>query len=283
MGWYFHPDCISVAQLHIDMSLLCASQAPSPHFRKRHANPSLCSQEYLDAHKVGFTFEGDYALYKASILRRFVKQLLSTSNTPPITKREFAVRAREALGNSAPDYLILSVYHDVFAIIFMTLGFDESWEWPPLFGQVTQAYSMRRYWSMFWHKLIYRSFNSHAAVISNALGINHKTVFSRIFNNSLVFLLSGIMHGAVLWQFGVKCAWSASMRYWLLQPVALVLEGVVQFLWEKFRRRFLNCVRPGVLGVFERVVGHTWVVTWLLWESTKRSFALAHCNSVPKE
>jgi len=69
------------------------------------------------------------------------------------------------------------------------------------------------------------------------------------------------------------------MRYWLLQPVAFVLEGVVQYYWGKLRRRRLGWVRAGVLAAFERTVGYAWVVAWLVWESPKRSFGLRNCNA----
>jgi hypothetical protein len=189
------------------------------------------------------------------------------------------VRAHGAFANFVPDYLMLSAYHDFFAIVFLVVGLDRSWEWPPLFGQVSQAYSMRRFWGVFWHKLIYRSFNSHAAVTSRWLGLNQKTVFSRLVNNYLVFLLSGIMHGAVMWIFETPCAWRANMQYWLLQPIAFVVEGIVQYYWGRFRRSRLSGVRPSVLSAFERMVGYTWVCVWLVWEAPKRSHAIRYCNA----
>ncbi|KAF2688439.1 hypothetical protein K458DRAFT_148106 [Lentithecium fluviatile CBS 122367] len=215
----------------------------------------------------------------ASIVRRLVRQCVGGRSTIPVTKRELAVRVHGAVANFLPDYLMLSAYHDFFAIFFMAVGLDQSWEWPPLFGQISEAYSMRRFWSLFWHKLIYRSFNSHAATISRGVGINQKTVVSRLVNNYLVFLLSGIMHGAVMWKFGIPCAWSASMQYWLLQPVAFVLEGVVQHCWGRFGRSRLSWVRPSVLAAFERIVGYMWVVAWLVWEAPKRDSAISTCNA----
>jgi hypothetical protein len=146
---------------------------------------------------------------------------------------------------------------------------------------------MRRFWTLFWHRLIYRSFNSHATFISRCLGIspNSKNFFSRFFKNYLVFLLSGIMHGAVSWKFGTPCAWKASLQYWLLQPAAFVLEGVVQAFWGKLKRsglfrKWFEGMRPEVLEGFEKTVGYTWVLAWLLWESPKRTFAIRHCKNV---
>jgi hypothetical protein len=281
VGSHFDSIWLPDVQLPVDLLLLCAWSAllPIPKSTLTRAR----SQEFIaPGDSLGIT-TADYALWKMSIVRRLAKQFMGTSSTPRVTKQELVVRAHAAVANFAPDYLMLSAYHDFFAIVFMTAGLDKSWEWPPLFGRITEAYSMRRFWSMFWHKLIYRSFISHAAAISSSFGINQKTTFSRLLNNCLVFLLSSIMHGAVLWEFGTKCAWSASMRYWLLQPIAFVLEGVVQYYWGKFCRRRLGWLSPGVLRVFERSVGYMWVVAWLVWESPKRNFALRSCNAIPTD
>jgi hypothetical protein len=66
------------------------------------------------------------------------------------------------------------------------------------------------------------------------------------------------------------------MWYWMLQPVAFIVEGVVQFVWGKAKTKasFLD-VR--MLGVFERLVGYAWVCAWLIWEAPKYSFPLATC------
>lgn len=223
--------------------------------------------------------EADYVSERASIIRRLAQHCTAALPTTPITKRELAVRINETVSNFLPDYLILSAYHDFFAIFFLATGVDQSWEWPPLFGQISEAYSMRRFWSSFWHKLIYRSFNSHAAVISRSLGIRERTVFSRLLNNYMVFLMSGVMHAAVLWRFGTKCAWSATMRYWSMQALAFFLEGVVQHYWGRFRKTRLMWVRPAVLSVFERLVGYLWVVAWLVWEAPRRNFTIINCEA----
>ena len=30
---------------------------------------------------------------------------------------------------------------------------DRPEEWPPLFGSISEAYTLRRFWGVFWHKL----------------------------------------------------------------------------------------------------------------------------------
>jgi hypothetical protein len=223
--------------------------------------------------------KADYIPERASILRRLAQHCTGAPPTTPITKRELAVHINETVTNFLPDYLILSAYHDFFAILFLATGIDQPWEWPPLFGRISEAYSMRRFWSFFWHRLIYRSFNSHAAVISRSLGFRQWTVFSRLLNNYIVFLMSGVMHAAVLWKFETKCAWSATMRYWSMQVVAFVLEGVVQHYWGRFRQTRLTRARPAVLSGFERLVGYVWVVVWLVWEAPRRNFTIINCGA----
>lgn len=239
-----------------------------------------CYYDFLDPAALLAINDADFSIEKESIIRRFLQQYTGKPPTTPITQREFVVRAWQAIDNFVPDYLMLSAYHDFFAIIFIGVGLDQSWEWPPLFGRISDAYTMRRFWSLFWHRLVYKSYSFHAAAISTRLGIKQGTVFSRIFNNFMVFVLSAIMHATVIWKFGSKCAWGRSMVYWVMQPLAFVLEGIVQFYWGKFKRSRLSKVRPSVLSIFERVIGYAWVMSWLVWESPKRIFALRNCNSI---
>jgi hypothetical protein len=248
------------------------------HLLDIYTNTAL-GQDVLDPRELFDINKSDYLPHKTSIVRRLVKQYTGSLSSDPVAGREFLVRAYEVSNETIADYLVLSAYHDFFAIIFIAVGLDQSWEWPPLFGQITQVYSMRRFWSLFWHRLVYRSFHSHSIKISSWFGVEQRTLSSRFINNFLVFFLSGLMHGLVLRQFGVECAWRGSMEHYLLQPVAFMLEGVVQHYWGRFRRNKLSRIQPSVLSALERIVGYTWVLVWLIWEAPMRNFTLIHCNT----
>ncbi|KAF2642441.1 hypothetical protein P280DRAFT_447833 [Massarina eburnea CBS 473.64] len=163
-------------------------------------------------------------------------------------------------------------------MVFIATDIDQSWEWPPLFGKITEAYSMRNFWSKFWHRLVYKSFNFHSSVISRTiLRILQGTAFSRILNNCLVFVLSAVMHATVTWRYGGGCAWGRSMLFWCVQPLAFVLEGIVQVYWRRVRKNELVWVKPGILMGFERIVGYAWVVGWLMWTAPRDAFITANC------
>lgn len=235
-------------------------------------------------HRVSATIGGfvpsDLSPEKEGILRRLFQQMNSADPiASPVTVREFQIRLLLAANKFIPDVLSLSAFHDFLAIIFIATGIDQPWEWPPLFGPLTEAYTMRRFWANFWHRLVYKSFNFHASTFTKALRIPQGTSFSRILNNCLVFVLSAIMHATVTWLYGGKCAWGrGTMVFWCIQPLSFVLEGVVQYNWKQYRKSSLSWANPSVVAACERVVGYGWVVGWLMWCAPKADFAFQNCR-----
>ncbi|KAF2854839.1 hypothetical protein T440DRAFT_505047 [Plenodomus tracheiphilus IPT5] len=83
---------------------------------------------------------------KESLIRRtFFPNLLSTPTSPP-TSRDLLVRLWTVLDLILPDYLILTIYHNIFATLFIASGLDTDNEWPPLFGRIRDAWSVRVVW-----------------------------------------------------------------------------------------------------------------------------------------
>ncbi|KAF2636270.1 hypothetical protein P280DRAFT_473121 [Massarina eburnea CBS 473.64] len=238
--------------------------------------------EFMTEDHLSQTFPSDYTREKEGILRRLFWSYVG--NKPPatsVTFREIQIRAREAFDAIVGDYFLLSLYHDCCAVVFIIIGLDESWEWPPFFGVISQVWSIRRFWNMFWHRVIYRSFSSHASIISRALGIRQNSQLARYVNAFLVFGLSAVMHSLISAKFGNRCAWGRTMAYWTMQPVAFILEHVVQSVWHATLRRSVRRLlgNNGLLNVCERLVGYVWVVVWLLWEAPKRTFPLMSCEA----
>lgn len=230
---------------------------------------------------IGGFVAADMSPEKEGILRRLFQQLSSEVPTAsPVTAREIQIRLLLAANKFIPDILSLSAFHDFLAVIFIATGIDESWEWPPLFGRITEAYTMRRFWANFWHRLVYKSFNFHAATFTKTLRIRQGTSISRILNNCLVFVLSAIMHATVTWMYGGACAWGrGTMVFWCIQPLSFVLEGIAQYNWKQYRKSSLWWANPSVVAAFERVAGYAWVVAWLMWCAPKADFAFQNCRA----
>ena len=234
--------------------------------------------EYLDLAGYVRLQPSDSIREKESIIRRALGQSIGIAQRNPVTHRELIVRIWAVFDLIVPDYLILSAYHDFFAIIFIATGLDEPWEWPPLFGPIREAYNLRRYWSIFWHRLIYKSFNAHAAGILSLLGQNRRSLASRLLRNFLVFAFSAVMHGVVSWKLGNQCAFDRHLCFWLLQPVGFVLEGLVTSCWRKWKVHPLSVAHPSPVVIFERFVGYIWVFAWFLWCAPKGRLPMLFCG-----
>ncbi|CAH0017829.1 unnamed protein product [Clonostachys rhizophaga] len=177
--------------------------------------------------------------------------------------RATVLRLHWVLIQVVPDYLTLSSYHDVLAIIGVATGVDDPSEWPPMYGSITEAYTMRRFWSSFWHLLIYRSFSTFSRSILSILGFNGRHPISRYTHNILVFFLSGIMHEIVPWLLTpdqcIKCGCHHQIWRFVLQVFGMMVEGAVQFVWSKLERRLfgpeVEQVRFFVNGEFSTTLG----------------------------
>lgn len=137
---------------------------------------------------------------------------------------------------------------------------------------------------MWWHRSIYRSFNSHSEIVLKPLGLKKKTLLYRTLTTFIVFGLSAMMHSLVTWhgRYGNPWAWGRTMVYWILHPVAFVLEGFVQLFWSKIRRR-ITTERSQVLDIFEKLVGYAWVFVFLVWVEPKNNSPLRNCAVESKD
>lgn len=223
-----------------------------------------------------FLMASDVAPEKEILIRRALGIYPGGSN---VTVRELAIRMWALIDNIIPDYLEISTIHDITAIFFIVSGMDQSWEWPPMFGSILHVYSVRFYWAKFWHLIIYKSFSAHSASIIWWVGIREKTVVTRFTRNALVFILSAVMHGLVDWRMQPRCTFSRSLLYWFMQPMAFVMEGLVQHYWKQWTGDSTQSPSK-IRTVFERLVGYMWAFVWMYWCVPKRVYPLLTCGKV---
>lgn len=200
----------------------------------------------------------------------------------PITLRDCLIRVWLGLDLVVSDYLALSSFHDILAIISVSLDFDSPEEWPLLFGSITEAYTVRNFWSRFWHRLIYRSFHAHASLFSKkVLGIRRGAAFARYANNGFVFLLSGLMHTLVerrQREQNSECScWGVTLWY-CMQLAAIVLEDMIQRAWVRIEVRLpLGTRQRNSLRVMKMLVGYIWVTAWIIWSRSKTYYPKTYC------
>jgi hypothetical protein len=225
--------------------------------------------------------------------RYFVSMLLSPSSnaTNSALAHALAIRSWYLLELFLREFLILSSYHDILAILFVgILRLDSPVEWPPLFGDITKAYTIRGFWASYWHLLIYRSFSGFIGLGMKRMDIlGRKGPASRLLHNALVFVASGFMHVMVRWvrSGGTcgKCGCWGIFWWFVLQPVGIAIEAVVIEVARSMLMRHHGVSSwlkgNGRLGmILSRLLGYVWLLVWLNFATEATEFPSLFCSMV---
>ncbi|KAI5781529.1 membrane bound O-acyl transferase family-domain-containing protein [Geopyxis carbonaria] len=145
---------------------------------------------------------------------------------------------------------VVNMAHMLTTALFVAVGTWQPAECPPLYGDVQEAYSIRRFWSVVWHQSLRRRSQVPARALVRALGLPPRHPAALGIRVVLAFLLAGVLHGLPLWMAsGVE---GGQMLYFLLQPVGIAVEAVV----ERVTRGW------GLSETVRRNVGRVWVLVW---------------------
>jgi hypothetical protein len=161
-------------------------------------------------------------------------------------------------------------YHSAFAIFFVGLGFDAPTDWAmSLFGPISEAWSVRRYWGKHWHDYIYHSFSGHTKIVTRQWLGMRQGLLRRLVENTMVFGVSGVMHTAVRYaQHGETGDYWCITFWYLGQMIPIIIEGVVLDLWK--RAKFELGIKDSKwLGRAEKTVGYAWVIAFNMWSVAK--------------
>jgi hypothetical protein len=154
---------------------------------------------------------------------------------PILTKRDLSIRAIISFYWIWNSYTILESIHNLAAIGFVTvLSWDDPSEWPFLFGDIAEAYSLQRFWGVFWQRLHVGVFTRYMSIISR----DHYWV-QRHFNQYHVlaiwstlrafwmFLASAICHAAADWTITRRLDIAREVRFFLSNFALCFMERLV--------------------------------------------------------
>ncbi|KAK0624119.1 hypothetical protein B0T14DRAFT_517546 [Immersiella caudata] len=121
---------------------------------------------------------------------------------PTLAPRDFCWRAWASVFWVWETQLILSIAHNILAVFFVSvLGWSSADEWPPLFGSIAEAASLRRFWGVYWHRLS----TSVAQVYFDQLLVRRSVGWAapkgigRALRACWVFSFSALCHAAANW------------------------------------------------------------------------------------
>jgi hypothetical protein len=190
-----------------------------------------------------------------------------------VTFRETVIRVwivTVFIWNSVCTY---NTIYKILAMIFVGTGLDEPEDWPPLFGDIREATSIRNFWAKFWHRLVYRSYSSYGIWITkNVLRLPHSSFIGKLFINLYVFSMSGIVHALAIRQVQYSCGYWEEIRFYVLNFFAILLETIVLAGFSKVTKGYK------VNSTVSKTIGYSWVFMFLFWVQPKTQYPKLFCS-----
>ncbi|KAH9907720.1 hypothetical protein F4778DRAFT_797809 [Xylariomycetidae sp. FL2044] len=170
---------------------------------------------------------------------------------PLLNKKDICLRIIFSVHWIWITYVSLTISHDMFAILFVVLlRWDLPREWPELFGSISEAYSVRRFWGVFWHKLHVAPFASFTPAVLSGRTKQRRNVTSKASRALWILMLSGACHAIVSWTLTGDGNTRAEMRFFITNYVVCLLEP-----WMLKTIKVRPCL-------WVRVIGYIWVLVF---------------------
>ena len=193
----------------------------------------------------------------------------------PITLRDVQIRCACVLGWNLVTYLTYDTCHIISSVIYVAiLRLDTPQEFPPLFGSPLEAYSVRRYWGRFSHRLTV----SFSAVSGKAItrqwlrkkpGLHLQA--EKVFLVLWTFFVSAACHTVVEWSIGeyTRTKLNGHFYFYLANFCAGALEAFVLPTVERAWKRDSMLRRMAWSWLGRRIIGYIWVFSFFFWISPK--------------
>ncbi|KAL0941931.1 toxin biosynthesis protein [Colletotrichum truncatum] len=205
--------------------------------------------------------------------KRFIILRLIQGKDVPL--RETIIRCYFAFEGIWGAYNWFTRVHLACALFFVGIGIDEPEEWPPMFGDIRQAWNLRRFWSKYFDRLIYRSVAGWAEMILEFTGFGQRPFRGkkRWVLNGIIFTISGVFHGYTDLLNGMGCAFWWEIAWWVGNFVAICGETALI----SAMRNLCPRVYSALSGKIGKTIGFMWVWCWLWWSAPINQFVAIRC------
>lgn len=205
-----------------------------------------------------------------------------SSRIAPVTLRETLMRSAFVFWWTFSAVAMLDSAHAVLSLVsVILLRFDAPYEWPPIFGPISQAWSIRRFWSKFWHQIVRRTYTNYGEWISRKIfRLEPRSLSDKVFVIFAIFFLSGVAHAVVSWQLGDQCGWLLDIWWFCANFIAGLLEVVVLQLLRVFLKKLGQESQLEWLdkSIWSRIFGFVWVFSFMFWSIPKWQYPKLYCH-----
>ncbi|PYH48329.1 wax synthase family protein [Aspergillus saccharolyticus JOP 1030-1] len=201
-----------------------------------------------------------------------------------------------------PSYLFLDILYRCGAMVAVGTGLQTMADWPPLFGNLADAWTLRGFWGKFWHQYLRWPFTTLSTFLTGqVLGLRRHSLLERYLNTFLIFFLSMASHTVCEIVAGVEGGHRGNFLFFAAQVPAIMFEDAVRYVWGWWVMRRQQYVVAGQSlqwrmrtqkeeeereegkGVtaaaaaaapsppprlWQRMLGASWVITWIAFSWT---------------
>jgi hypothetical protein len=173
--------------------------------------------------------------------------------------------------------LIDSTYRLV-SVVFVATGISAPASWPPAFNSILDAWSLRRFWGLYWHQGLRWPFTAAATVFTRKiLRMSKPDLLRRYTHTFCVFTLSGLLHLINDIFLGIPWQQSGSLLFFCSFTLGFIIEDSIEALWIRFKPKELRGTsikldyngQAAIKAIaystqpWKKVLGAFWVCSWL--------------------
>ncbi|EGD96737.1 acetyltransferase [Trichophyton mentagrophytes] len=192
---------------------------------------------------------------------------------PDISGDEIVMRVINTIISGLIMICVQRSFYSLVGFFSVLLGISEPREWPPYFGSLSQAFTLRRTWAVFWQQTNAAKFASVSSfIVQRVLRISRGTQLYRYARLVSIFAVSASMHVLVDVASGLSLTSSGAARFFLTQAFGIMIEDIIIGLYYNFlvkdrsRERYL----------LEKCVGFVWVGAFMIWSSPAYVYPLMY-------
>ncbi|KAF3058097.1 hypothetical protein GL218_05752 [Daldinia childiae] len=210
----------------------------------------------------------DFTPDQEPILRR----LFVGDEDDPILAHQLLLRAFVCVSWIWTNILILESYHAILSLLFVViLRFDNPEDWPPLFGNLIEAWTVRRFWGRFWHRIASPTLHICAKIFSQRiLKLKPGSAVDKAIVAFGIFFLSGLIHAMTAWKVGQGES-HRDLLFFCANYFAVGGEIFVSTLLRNLlcRTKYEALLRDARIRVAGKVLGFAWVFAWFFWSTPR--------------
>ncbi|KAL3464593.1 hypothetical protein BJX64DRAFT_286399 [Aspergillus heterothallicus] len=157
----------------------------------------------------------------------------------------------------------MDMYYRIASMLFVGLRLSRPYQWPPLFGSIKEAYTVRRFWRDYW----FQSFRWPVAGIAKVFLSQFVCWPFESDGKRLLYLIARFtIIAGYYWgleeYLGFFYPHSRIWLFLLCQPIGIIIEDAVEVLYRVVRVRCrYNSTREGTLQHSAmKILGYLWVV-----------------------